>query len=43
MYDRLPFDHSEVVASHREGILRRVKEPDERAAIERWLASQNPS
>lgn len=43
MYDRLPFDHPEVVASHREGVLRRVKDPDERAAIERWLSRQNPS
>ncbi len=40
MYGRMPFDHSEVVASHAEGVLRRVKGPEERAAIERWLASQ---
>jgi hypothetical protein len=43
MYDRLPFDHAEVVSSHREGVLKRIKAPDERAAIERWLARQNPS
>jgi hypothetical protein len=40
MYEKLPFDHAEVVSSHSAGILKRIKTPDERAAIERWLASQ---
>jgi hypothetical protein len=40
MYERLPFDHADVVASHSTGVLKRIKEPEERAAIERWLASQ---
>jgi len=40
MYDRLPFDRAETIASHREGVLRRIKAEDERAAIEKWLASQ---
>lgn len=40
MYERLPFDHSDVVAAHAEGVLKRIKAPDERAAIERWLAAQ---
>jgi hypothetical protein len=37
MYDRLPFDKGETIASHREGVLKRLK-GDDRAAVERWLA-----
>jgi hypothetical protein len=40
MYERMPFDRGETIASHREGVLRRIKAPDEKAAIEKWLASQ---
>ena len=40
MYERLPFDHADVVASHSTGVLKRIKGPEERAAIERWLATQ---
>jgi hypothetical protein len=40
MYDRLPFDRAETIASHREGVLRRIKAEDERAAIEKWLAAK---
>ena len=40
MYERMPFDRSEVVFSHKEGILRRMKNPDDRQVLERWLASQ---
>jgi hypothetical protein len=40
MYERLPFDHADVVASHSAGVLKRIKGPEERAAIERWLATQ---
>jgi hypothetical protein len=40
MYEKIPFDHPEVVASHSTGVLKRIKAPEERAAIERWLASQ---
>jgi hypothetical protein len=43
MYERLPFDRAETIASHSEGVLRRIKDPEERAAIERWLASQPSS
>lgn len=43
MYERLPFDRGETIASHREGVLRRIKAPDEKAAIERWLASRPSS
>ncbi|HEY2797286.1 MAG TPA: hypothetical protein VGK26_05300 [Thermoanaerobaculia bacterium] len=39
MYERLPFDRAETIASHREGVMKRIKAPDERAAIEKWLAS----
>jgi hypothetical protein len=38
MYDRLPFDKGETIASHREGVLKRLK-GDDRAAVEQWLAS----
>jgi hypothetical protein len=40
MYERLPFDRAETIASHREGVLKRIKAPDEKAAIEKWLAAQ---
>lgn len=40
MYERLPFDRAETVASHSTGVLKRIKAPDERAAIEQWLASR---
>jgi hypothetical protein len=38
MYERLPFDDPATVASHPEGILRRLK-GDERATVERWIAA----
>lgn len=41
MYERMPFDRPEVVFSHKEGILRRMKNPDDRQVLERWLASQS--
>ncbi len=40
MYERLPFDRAETIASHSEGVLKRIKVPDERAAIEKWLAAK---
>ena len=36
MYERLPFDRAETIASHREGVLKRLK-GDDRAAVEKWL------
>jgi len=36
MYERMPFDKSETLASHREGALKRLK-GDDRAALEAWL------
>jgi hypothetical protein len=39
MYDRMPFDRPEVVFSHKEGVLRRMKNPDDRQVLERWFAS----
>jgi hypothetical protein len=39
MYERMPFDDWATVASHPEGILRRLK-GDDRALVERWLAAQ---
>jgi hypothetical protein len=43
MYDRLPFDNSKVVASHRAGVLRRFQGDDrarDRAILEAWLRTQ---
>jgi hypothetical protein len=39
MYASMPFDDANTVASHSEGILRRLKEPDDRKALEVWLSS----
>ncbi len=41
MYASMPFDRGETIASHREGILKRLKDAD-RAAVEQWLASLPP-
>jgi hypothetical protein len=38
MYEKLPFDNASVVASHSEGVLRRLKGSD-KEAVERWLAT----
>jgi len=40
MYDRLPFDDASVVAAHPEGVLKRIKDPEKKERIERWLASR---
>jgi hypothetical protein len=40
MYDRLPFDDPGTVASHSEGILRRLKQPEEKSAVEEWLRTR---
>ncbi len=42
MYASLPFDKSETIASHREGVLKRLK-GDDRAAVEKWLAGLPPA
>jgi hypothetical protein len=36
LYERLPFDRPETLASHRDGALKRLK-GDDRAAFEAWL------
>jgi len=41
MYGSMPFDEGETIASHREGVLKRLK-GDDRAAVENWLASLPP-
>lgn len=38
MYAKLPFDQPEVVRSHKEGVLRRLK-GDDRRLVETWIAS----
>ena len=38
MYASMPFDSPDVVASHSEGILRRIKAPEKREPLESWLA-----
>jgi cytochrome c553 len=42
MYDRLPFDRWEVVASHAGGVRRRLKDEDLKA-LEAWLATLPPA
>ena len=37
MYERMPFDDPDVVRNHREGIARRLKDPEEKRLLERWL------
>jgi len=40
MYERMPFDRPEVVFAHKEGVLRRMKNPDDRQLLERWFAQE---
>jgi hypothetical protein len=40
MYERMPFDRPETILAHKEGILRRMKAPDDRQRLERWLETQ---
>ncbi len=40
MYDRLPFDDPDTVRANKDGILRRLKAPEDREVLERWLASR---
>ena len=42
MYDRLPFDDPQVVASHHERVLRRLNGAD-REAMQRWIAGLAPA
>jgi cytochrome c553 len=42
MYGSLPFDKAETISSHREGVLKRLQ-GDDRAAVEKWLATLPPS
>jgi hypothetical protein len=42
MYASLPFDDPSVVASHSEGVLRRIKDPETRQALETWLGKERP-
>ena len=39
MYARMPFDNPETLRAHREGVLRRLKVPEEHAAVEAWLGT----
>jgi hypothetical protein len=38
MYASMPFDQAATVTAHAEGILKRIKDPPEHAAIQSWLA-----
>ena len=40
MYERMPFDQPAVVLSHKEGVLRRLKNPEDRQVLERWFAQE---
>jgi hypothetical protein len=39
MYERMPFDDPKTVASHKAGVLRRLKGTD-RTTLERWISAQ---
>jgi hypothetical protein len=39
MHERMPFDDWKTVYDHRTGILRRIKDPDDHALLERWLGT----
>jgi hypothetical protein len=39
MYERMPFDRPETLLSHKEGVLRRLKNPDDHQLMERWFRS----
>jgi hypothetical protein len=39
MYGKMPFDDPEVVRSHEQGILRRIKEPADRDPLTAWLGA----
>ncbi len=38
MYTSLPFDDPATVAGHSEGVLRRIKDPDNKKALDAWLS-----
>jgi hypothetical protein len=40
MYELMPFDDAETVASHAGEILRRLKEPADRGLVEEWLRAR---
>jgi hypothetical protein len=42
LYAKLPFDRAETIASHPQGVLKRLKGAD-REAVEKWLASLPPA
>jgi hypothetical protein len=42
MYATLPFDNPEIVSSHGESILGRIKAPEDHKLLEAWLASKKP-
>jgi hypothetical protein len=43
MYERLPFDQPEVVLSHKDGVMRRMKDPENKQLMERWYAQNGKS
>jgi hypothetical protein len=42
MYERLPFDNPQTIATHPEGVLKRLKGED-REVVEKWLAAAKKS
>ena len=42
MYAAMPFDQPATVTAHPEGILKRIKDPAEHAAIASWLSRNTP-
>lgn len=42
MYAKLPFDDPTVVSSHADRVAGRLKDDEERRALEKWVASLPP-
>jgi len=40
MYERLPFDKDSTIVAHGEGILRRIKEEQEKELIKQYIQQQ---
>jgi hypothetical protein len=42
MYATLPFDNPEIVSSHGQSILQRIKAPEDHQLLESWLSTKTP-
>ena len=40
MYERMPFDKGETIVNHEVGLLKRIKDENEKALIQKFIAEQ---